>query len=137
MIHLPIQSPPVCGLCLHTIREGESYEPRMWERDSGPAMPAVAHVPACPPQTGALAVLPCPPCLRARLTGQPDDPHRCQLESTAGIDGHWLVIVPARECPCPCSRRREPESAALRAARAEARERVSADGSDGADAPTG
>ncbi|MFJ2770291.1 hypothetical protein [Streptomyces sp. NPDC087300] len=68
--------------------------------------------------------VPCPPCLRALLEGRADRVHEeCELTTVLTLDGARLTIGPEANCPCRCPL--PGESAALQAARAEARQRTS------------
>lgn len=117
MASTPFQSPSRCGLCQHTIRDGEAYEDRTWETSSGSPMPGVVHTLPCP----ELQPVPCAPCLWQLLAGEVTEPHTCQLVTTVGIDSGRLVIGPEQDCLCPCQSRAAEESDALRTARAAAR----------------
>lgn len=113
-------SSPDCGLCHRPIRDGEPTE-ELTTYVGGEARPGCAHAIPCPD----VLLVWCPPCLRAVLTGEPG-PHGCHLRTSLGIDGARVVVVPEAECLCPCPGSEEaemvPESAALKAARTEARE---------------
>ncbi len=68
--------------------------------------------------------VPCTPCLLRLLAGTPEWPHACELTTRVSIRGGGdLVIGAAQDCPCRCPV--QPESPALQAARAEARQRTS------------
>ncbi|MGW0537791.1 hypothetical protein [Streptomyces sp. NPDC003032] len=71
--------------------------------------------PAVPPP----ALVPCGPCLWQLLTADAAGPHACTQGTSLGIAGGFLYLVPEEACPCVCQR--QPESEALKAARAEAR----------------
>lgn len=114
----PFQSPPRCGLCQHTIRDGETFEDRMWEGNSG-TMLGVAHTSPCPD----LQPVPCAPCLSLILDEKADEPHSCELVTNVGIDAGRFIVGREQHCLCPCQARASAkESDALRAARAAARE---------------
>ncbi len=113
------EPPPRCGRCGHTVREGETYEDRMWLSNSLGPYPGVAHTPICPVDIPR-AKVPCPPCLAQRLMGIVTAPHLCHGSTWLEVHEGRLTPTATRQCPCPC-RRRPKESEALRRARVEAR----------------
>lgn len=115
-----LQTPPRCGLCEHTIRDGERFEDRMWETNSAGPMPGVAHTPACPIDLPRMPV-PCPLCLSQLLAGLVAEPHACHRSTLLRIENGRMVVAPKRRCPCPCQQKKFQESDALRAARAAAK----------------
>lgn len=116
-----LETPLRCGRCLHTVRDGEQYEDRMWETNSAGPVPGVVHTPACP--TGLPRVqVPCAPCLAQLLVGCVAEPHVCRRSTLLRIEGGHLIVAPKRRCPCPCQKpQRFQESETLRAARSAAR----------------
>jgi len=111
----PLGTPLTCRRCEHTVRDGEAYETQMFAAASGPPVPGVVHV-RCP----RLVLVPCPPCLDALLRGD-EGSHGCHEVTSVGVEGDRLVAGIADDCPCSCPERRVAESAALQAARTEAR----------------
>lgn len=97
------RAPHRCGRCGHTVRDGELYENRLWESDSGSPYPGVAHTPACPTQVPPVKV-PCPPCLAQLLTGLLTVPHACRGSTWLEIRAGLLTGAATRRCPCPCRR---------------------------------
>lgn len=97
--------PPRCGECMHTVREGETYEDRMWESTSRGPYPGVVHTPACPTDSPD-AVVPCPPCLAQHLVGRLAVPHACFGSTTLKVRDGQLIATGSRGCPCSCRKGR-------------------------------
>ncbi|WP_069885291.1 hypothetical protein [Streptomyces luteocolor] len=112
-------SPETCALCRRPIRAGEPTEELTVYVDGEPQL-GRTHARTCP----AVLLVWCAPCLRALLTGA-SGPHGCLLETSLGIDGARIVVIPETDCLCHCppdgAVPPPAESEALRAARAEAR----------------
>ncbi|WP_055696473.1 hypothetical protein [Streptomyces silaceus] len=108
-----------CGLCLRPIRAGEPTQELMVYVDGTPQL-GRAHARTCP----EVLLVWCAPCLRALLTGAAG-PHGCLLETSLGIDGNRIVVIPETDCLCHCppdgAVAPPAESEALRAARDRAR----------------
>ncbi|MEV5982871.1 hypothetical protein [Streptomyces sp. NPDC052114] len=111
-----------CGLCLRPVRAGEATQELTVYVDGEP-QPGLAHAKTCPD----VLLVWCPPCLRALLTGAAG-PHGCHLETSLGIDGARIVVIPETDCLCHCppdgAAQPPAESEALRAARAAARQQA-------------
>lgn len=113
-------TPPVCSLCRHTIRTGESYVPRASAAESGAPVSSVIHMPFCPTDREPSTLVPCGPCLQQLLTADPAELHVCDGGTSLLIEDGNMIFVRETRCPC-CCQASVRESAALRAARAQAR----------------
>ncbi|WP_406401647.1 hypothetical protein [Streptomyces uncialis] len=95
----------ICSHCDQPIQNHEAYERQSSPSASGPGTTLYRHAVPCDERRPAprRAIVVCPACLTARISGRAEDTHACHGVTWMRVEGRLLTMgAVADRCPCPC-----------------------------------